>query len=407
MEHGRVDNARGREVPGGRESAGQANYLELFFDLVLVFALNGVVTRIVPSLTSEDVATRWPSLFATVVLALPLLWLWTTTGHITSRFDPRQRKIQLMVLASAFGMMIMSTSLPYAFFGRGMAFVLPYVLLQVGRPLLLIRALPAGGPVRAIYTRSAIWFAGSAVLWIGGALVKDERRLALWAAAITVDLIGARLGWPVRGMPRLLVSAWAVERGRHLPERYQQLLLIALGETVLAVGIAYTNAPVTTETTVGLVTAYVTTVLLWRVYFHRSGEMLGAAVDAVANRSMFGRVAGAAHIVMVLGIVATAIGYEIVQQHALDRPYPVWIVLILGGPALFLYGRIRLERVVFDRLSRRRVVAIVTLALAMFPLAFTNTLVASIAAAAVLIGVAVADSRHSAVRPPETPSPPA
>ncbi|MFF5051668.1 low temperature requirement protein A [Micromonospora sp. NPDC000663] len=397
---------RGGAAGGGRESAGQSNFLELFFDLVLVFALNGVVSRIVPSLTSDDVSVRWASLYETVILALPLLWLWTTTGHITSRFDPRQRLIQLMVLASAFGILIMSTSLPYAFYGRGLAFALPYVLLQVVRPLLLIRTLPAGDTVRSLYTRAAIWSAGSAILWIGGGITKEQWRVTLWGLAIAVDLIGARLGWPVWGMRRRFASAWAVERGRHLPERYQQLLLIALGESVLALGISYTAASVTVATTIGLVTAFVTTVLLWRVYFHRSGEMLGETLEAVTDRVALGRVAGAAHLVMVFGIIATTIGYEIVQQHSLGRPYPMWVVVILGGPTLFLFGRIRLEWVVFNRVSRRRIVGIVVLVALMVPLAFTGALIASLVAAAVLFGIAVADARHSAGHPPERPSPP-
>ncbi|MEU4712362.1 low temperature requirement protein A [Micromonospora purpureochromogenes] len=135
-----------------------------------------------------------------------------------------------------------------------------------------------------------------------------------------------------------------------------------------------------------------------RVYFHRSGQILGEVLDPVANRARLGRVAGAARIVMVLGIVATAIDHEFVQQHALHRPRPVWVAVILGGPALFLYGRIRLERVVFDRLSRRRVVGIITLVMLTVPLAFTAALTTFIAADAVLLGVAVADARHSAGR---------
>lgn len=401
-----MERDRGRHVPGGRENTGQADYLELFFDLVLVFSLNGVVSRIAPSLSNADLSVRWASLFETVVLALPLIWLWTTTGYITSRFDSQRRLIQVMVLTTAFGLVIMSTSLPYAFTERGLAFALPYVLLQVGRPLIFILLLPAGDSVRILYSRSAIWFAGSAFLWVGGSLVTGQQRVALWALAMAIDLIGARLDWPVRGLLRPFASAWAVERGRHLPDRYQQLLLIALGETILALGIAYTGGPATAERTTGLVTAFLTTVLLWWVYFHLSGALLGAALDAVANRAALGRIAGAAHVVMVFGVIATAIGYEVVQQHATERPYPVWMAVILGGPALFLYGRIRLEWVVFNRLSRRRVVGIVTLVLLTVPLAFTTALTASIAAAAVLLGVAVADARHAAGRPPELPSPP-
>lgn len=394
----------GQDVLQRREEVRQANFLELFVDLVLVFALAGVVSRVARDIVSEDVVVRWRAMAFLLVLSLPLIWLWITTAHITSWFDPRRRKIQWIVLASAFGLLVMSSSLPYAFVGRGWAFVLPYVILQCGRPLILIPTL-RGHPLRQLYLRSLPWYAASAVIWIAGAAVSGGARAALWGAAVTVDIVAAQLRWPVPGMARPSVGPWATDSRHHLPERYQQLLLIALGETVLAVGTTLTNQPVTPATAAGLVVAFLSTVLLWRIYFYRSGQVLAEAVAAAGDRDAAGRATGTAHVVMVLGIVASAVGFEIVLKHPDGPPEPAWLIAILGGPALFLYGRIRLERVVFDRLSIRRVVAIAALAVAAVPLYFVPTLLAAVVAGLVLLAVALADARHAAGHPPEAPTP--
>ncbi|MGC4795950.1 low temperature requirement protein A [Micromonospora saelicesensis] len=394
----------GRDLLERREDVRQANFLELFVDLVLVFALSGVVTRVARDATAVDRVVQWRSLAYLLVLALPLIWLWITTAHITSWFDPRRRKIQWVVLASAFGLLVMASSLPYAFTGKGWSFVLPYVVLHCVRPLILLPSLH-GHALRDLYARSVAWCAAGAGIWVAGALVSGNARAALWAIAITVDIVAAQLRWPVYGRARPPVSAWAMDSGHHLPERYQQLLMIALGETVLAVGITFTDLPATTSTWATLVVAYLSTVLLWRIYFYRSGQVLAEAVAAARDRLAAGRATGIAHVVMVVGIVTTAVGYEIVLEHPADRPEPVWLAMILGGPALFLYGRIRLERIVFNRLSIRRVVAIAALATAAGPLHHAPPLTASLVAAFVLLGVAVADARRAAHQPPEKPSP--
>ncbi|MEU4779571.1 low temperature requirement protein A [Micromonospora sp. NPDC023633] len=397
-------DGQGRNLLERREDVRQANFLELFVDLVLVFALSGVVSRVVRDITSGDPLVRWRSLAYLLVLALPVIWVWITTAHITSWFDPRRGKIQLVVLASAFGLLIMASSLPYAFGGRGLAFVLPYVILHCARPLILLPLL-RGHILRGLYVRSMLWCAVGAVLWFGGAAVSGWPRAALWGVAVTVDIVVAQLRWPVPGMARPPVSAWAVHSGHHLPHRYQQLLMIALGETILVVGITLTDLPVTPATSAALVVAFLTTVLLWRIYFYRSGQVIADAVAGAGDRLAAGQATGIAHVVMVIGIVATAVGYELALKHPGGRPEPVWLAVILGGPALFLYGRIRLERVVFDRLSIRRIVAIAILAAAAVPLLLAPPLAASAVAALVLLGVALADASHAAGRPPEAPSP--
>ncbi|MFF4877588.1 low temperature requirement protein A [Micromonospora sp. NPDC000668] len=388
----------------GEEDAQQASFLELFFDLVLVFALVGVVGRMVPELLSDSAGMRWLALLDVVVLGLPLLWLWTTTAYVTSRFDYRNRWIQLLVLVSAFGLLIMATSL-YEFEQRGVAFAVVYVLLHIGRPLLLRPLLREHKEVRALYTRLAIWASVSGVIWLAGAAMRGNHRIAVWLIAITVDMVVARFRWPVPGMGRPPTSAWAMASSRYLPERYQQLLLIALGETVLSIGLAFANHPTTLAAKTALVITFLSSVLMWRIYFYRAGQVLAEAVEMASNRAAAGGIVGVAHVLMVLGITATAAGSEIVLAHPEGPSVPAWLAVILGGPAVFLFGRSRLERVVFNRLAVRRLVGIAALALLAPPLLFGPPLLAAIAAAVVLLGVAVADARRAAGSPPESPSP--
>ncbi|MFC0505234.1 low temperature requirement protein A [Micromonospora costi] len=400
----RKGSAPAEGILRGGEDARQASFLELFFDLVLVFALVGVVSRMVPDLLSGSVR-HWMSLLYPVVMALPLLWLWTTTTHITSRFDCRNRWIQLLVLVSAFGLLIMSTSLPYEFEARGAAFAVVYVVLHVGRPLLLRPLLREHAAIRALYTRLAIWAGVSGVIWLAGAAVRGPQRIALWSVAIIVDLVVARFNWPVPGMPPPLISGWGMASSRHLPERYQQLLLIALGETVVSIGLTYAHGPATVTTTAALVVTFLSSVLMWRIYFYRAGQVLADAVAMSSNRAAAGRTIGVAHVLMVLGIVATAAGSEVVLAHPGRPSEPAWLVVVLGGPAVFLLGRARLERIIFDRLALRRLVGVAALVLLALPLLLGSPLFAAIAAAVVLLGVAVADARRAAGRPPEAPTP--
>ncbi|MGN9890726.1 low temperature requirement protein A [Micromonospora sp. L31] len=397
----------GQEVVSTGSTAGdkrRANFLELFFDLVLVFALSGVVSRVVSDLSADTFARQWAALLYILVLVLPMMWLWTTTSHITSRFDPRRPAVQVMVLLTAFGVVFMASSLPYAFVGRGWAFAVPYVALQVGRPLVLI-GLSRDRAQRVLYARSAIWFTVSAVPWLAGIPVQGGARVGLWALAITIDLVSARFSWPVPGLSRQSDSAWEPSKTHHLADRYEQLLLIALGESVLSLGITYTDTPVSLATTLALVVGFVTTVLLWRIYYYRVGQVLPEAVDLAGDQVRAGQTVGRAHVLMVLGIVLVAAGYEIVVTNPVDHVRPAWLAAALGGPVVYIVGRIGLERVVFNRLSRRRLIGIAALAAVALPLAFTTPLIVATGALAVLLGMALADARQARGRPPEAPSP--
>jgi low temperature requirement protein LtrA len=181
--------------------------------------------------------------------------------------------------------------------------------------------------------------------------------------------------------------------------------MIALGEPLLAVGIIFSQKPASPYRMIALVTAFLTTVLLWRIYYHLAGELLPDALTSAADPARIGRITGVAHIAMICGIVSNGVGHEIIQSYPSGHTDPAWLVMIVGGPAVYLAGRAVLERVVFSRISRRRLLAIAVLLLLAAPSLVAPPAAAAVATGLVLLGLAVADTRQSWHRPTEPPSP--
>lgn len=390
----------------GARSEQQASFVELFFDLVVVFALNQVVAYTVPGLESHATGERWTTALQGLLLILPLIWVWTLTAYVTTRFDPRRTEVQVVVLVTAFGLLLLGTAVPGAFDETGLAFAVVYVVVQCGRALALGLTLRRH-PLQAVYLRGLCWFGLSAVPWLLGAVTHGMARTLLWSLAIAIDYGSAGFGWPVPGLGHQRVVAWA-QAPEHLADRYRQLLVIALGETILSVGIAYAQGMGfrSPAKTLGLMIAFLTSVLLWRIYYYRAGEIFGAAVEAAQDPARLGRTAAGAHLLMIMGIVSTAAGHDLVQIHPIGHTYPAWLAVMVGGPALYVAGRALLERVVFSRVSLPRLVSIAALLLLSLPLAFAPPLVAVAAVAGVLLVIAVADARRAAGHPTEAPAPP-
>lgn len=192
----------------------------------------------------------------------------------------------------------------------------------------------------------------------------------------------------------------------HLAERYQQFLLIALGEAIFVIGLAFSGSEFHTDQTCGFVLALASTVLLWRIYFHVAGGMLGTAVDRSRNPARLATDMAFAHMVMIAGIVLTGVGFELFIAEPLGHLPATWLIAIFGGPVLFLAGRSALEYQVFGRVSRSRLAGLVAFGLLIPAALHLQPLSAGAVAAVVLLGVAAADARRSRHRSPETPTPP-
>lgn len=388
----------------------RASFLELFFDLVYVFALARVTTRAFEDLTTDpEVASL--SLAVTgagrsTFLLLALWAVWQGTAWTTSRYDPYRGSVQLVMLTALVAAMVMGVAIPRAFGDRAITFAVAYVVAQISRPLILAIALRGDNRQRQANLRILFTFSVTAVLWLAGALVPQGwLRGLLWAVALGLEYLSARFGWPTPRLGRSTPAKLSIA-GEHLADRYQQFFLVALGEAVVVTGLTYSAGRLGLGRTIAFGFALLTAVLIWRIYFYRAGQILAEAVVASRQPARTGRSAADSHVLMVGGVIASAVGSQLVIAQPFEAgPWP-WAVVILGGPALFIIGRSRFEYEVFGGVSPSRIVVLAGLVV-LYPVLFRLPPLVALLAVAVMLGsAAIADARRARGAPPEPPHPP-
>jgi low temperature requirement protein LtrA len=296
----------------------------------------------------------------------------------------------------------MAVALPQAFGNRGLAFASAYVAIHIGRGLVLVPAT-RGHEAQRRAAGVLLWFAVSGVAWIVGAILHGSLRGALWTLAVAIDYTGAMVLWPA---PWGVRPQWPVS-AEYLSERYRQFFIIALGESVLVAGATYSGTYFggPGRHAVAFVMSVATTMLLWRTYTYRAGELLPAAIAAAPDPVRLVRRALLAHLLMVVGILAISAGYGLVIEHPLGRTDPAWLTFILGGPALFIVGRARFEHAVFARVSWDRVIGLLLLVALAPVMLLVPPLAVATTTMAVLLGIAIADAALRRRHPSVLPSP--
>ncbi|MFG2058014.1 low temperature requirement protein A [Micromonospora sp. NPDC048930] len=370
------------ELPGSRQPPQRAGFVELLFDVVLVFALTRLSDRLVEHLD-------WRGFYSSLVLTLALWWLWYRMAWTANRYDPTRPMVQVMVIVTMLGALLMAAALPAAFEAYGAVFAGVYVAVQMLRHVWLV-LFGGDGYARGVSIRILFWFGISAVPWIAGIFAADGPRLVLWSVAVLIDYAAGVLDFPTPWLGRAGLRGHAIAE-EHLTERYRQVLIIAFGETILTSGIQISPYGFERVRTAALLVAFVITVLLWQIYYYRAGELLPAAIAASRAPAFVGELASYAHLVMVIGVAVSAVGDRLIITQPLGEAQLSRIVVILGGPALFLVGRAMLDYATFSRVSWSRPIGVLALVvLAPLSIALPPLLVA-VAAAAVLAGVATSN----------------
>ncbi|MET0736273.1 MAG: low temperature requirement protein A [Microbacterium sp.] len=366
----------------------RVTYVELFFDLVFVFALT--------QLSAYLYANQTPiGALEGVIMVCALWWAWVSTTWVTNWLDPVKLPVRGAVVALAFVALIMSVSIAEAFGDRAWAFAIAYVLLQVGRTAFIVWATARHDrAVSRDFSLVLIWTVTGGALWIVGALLPLAWQLPVWAAALGLELLGTALGFPVPGRGRVVVGAWDLS-GPHIAERTALFVLIALGEGILVTGFAFVAKESSPESIAAMATAFIAAAASWWIYFDH-GERIGAETIEASDEP--GRLARTAYTWIHLAIIAGIVMLSVGDKESLSHPHEYGLaptVAGLGGPFLFLVGTLLFRRVLERRWARAHVAGLgiltILAVLALGPVEL-DALALSIAAALVLVAVAVGET---------------
>jgi low temperature requirement protein LtrA len=360
--------------------------LELFFDLVYVFAVTQLSHLLLDHLSLRG-------LLETLMLFLAVWGAWIYTAWFTNWFHPDRLSVRLVLVAVMLASLLMSVAIPEAFGKRGLLFALAYVAIQVGRTaftvIALRKSLGISHPLSKTFQRILIWFVGSGVVWIIGGLLEGEARYAVWLLALAVDFSGPVVGYYIPALGRSRTGEWNIEGG-HFAERCQLFVIIALGESILVTGTTFAEIEVSAGAVLAFVVAFLGSVALWWIYFSRSAEAAREVFTSSEDPGRLGRSAYTYfHMPMIAGIIAIAAADELTVAHPGDPGTLASIALTLGGTALFLAGLALFKWAVFGVLPFSHAVAVAAL-MALIPVGFAiPALALSGAAGLIVVGLAV------------------
>jgi low temperature requirement protein LtrA len=347
-----------------RERAGEeqrATFLELFFDLVFVFAVTQLSHHLLRHLTVEGAAQ-------TFFLLLVVWWAWIYTTWMTNWFDPDSVPVRVTLLVGMLASLTMAIAIPRAFGDQALAFAGGYVCLQVVRNLFIVAATKPRSPLHVGFRRILAWSAWTGAIWITGALLHGEARTLVWVAALVLDYAGPLAGHWTPGLGRTLVTDWELEHA-HFAERFQLFVIIALGESIVMTGATASTEHLSASRWTALALAFALSAALWWLYFdevaRRSVEDFGAAAD---NRARLGRDAYTyLHIPIVAGIIVVAVGLELVIAHPDATLTGRELLALAAGPVVYLLGHLAFRVRMIGSFAPKRIaamLAIVAVALA-------------------------------------------
>jgi low temperature requirement protein LtrA len=333
--------------PVATEPTVRVSTLELFFDLVFVFTATQLTATLADDLTPQG-------LIRVVLMLGVILWMYGGYAWLTNAVAPTSRFRRTLMLVGMGGFLGMALAVPRAFGDSGWVFGLGYFVVNAVHSGLFVAA--GGARAKEAMGRLAPLNLASATLVLVGGFLPGWLRYAAWATALVVQVASPYLS-PIGGFSINPV---------HFVERHGLVVIVALGESIVAIGVGAAGLPVDfgliSVAVLGLTLSY----LMWWVYFggdEERAEHALAAADPVRRARMAVAAYGFAHYGLLLGIVVVAAGVKKAIGHAADPLTLGQSLALAGGLAVYLVADVAFRRILdIGRVRYRAVAAVVMLA---------------------------------------------
>jgi low temperature requirement protein LtrA len=363
-------STRERRVTAVMREGERVTPLELFFDLVFVLALTQCTTLIAGE-------ASWLSMLKGTLVLGVLWWSWVGYAWLTSVVDPEEGLVRLVMFAAMGALLVAALCVPGAFGSEALLFACAYAVVRTAHIALFLLASRDDEGLRHSVVGLAVSTAIGSGLLVVASFTSGALQLGLWGLALLLDM----------GGPFLFGSeGWKLVPG-HFAERHGAVVIIALGESIVAIGVGareHVDAGIVGAALLGIAVA----ATLWWVYF----DVTAIAAERRLSRAEEGRerneIARDAysylHFPMVAGIALVAVGMKRTLAHTGDPLHYVSGAALLGGAALFLLAQVAFRLRNVRSLSTRRLVCALVL-LALLPAAAALPALVSVAILAVLL----------------------
>jgi low temperature requirement protein LtrA len=348
--------------------------LELFFDLVFVLAL----TQCTALMAAEP---TWTGLAKGVLVLGVLWWAWVGYAWLTSVVDPEEGAVRLVMFAAMASLLVVALCVPEAFGDSALLFAIAYGLVRAAHIALFLLASRDDPAFR----QSTLGLAGGTALGVGllvaAAFADGWLQGALWVLALLLDM----------GEPFLFgAEGWKLVP-HHFAERHGLIIIIALGESIVAIGVGAelgVDAGVVVAATLGIVVA----AALWWLYFDVVSMLAERDLARLQGRELNERARDSysyLHFPMVAGIVLTALGLKKTIADVGESLDVVIAAAMLGGVAVYLLAHVAFRYRNVHSINNHRLACAVLL-LVLIPVAVEVPALVTLAVAAAALTALIA-----------------
>jgi low temperature requirement protein LtrA len=375
--------------------------LELFFDLVFVFALTQVTAFMADELS-------WQGILRGALMLMLLWWAWTGYAWLANVASAEERPIMLAILTGMAAMFVLALCIPEAFddlpggLQGPVVVALCYLIFRAMHLVMFMILSREDAGLRKQVLRFGLSVAASTALLLVASQFEGWQQTALWVLALLADYVGTALGG-FRG--------WRLPSPGHFSERHGLIIIVALGESIVAIGVGVAKEPISWVIIAASVLGLLLASALWWAYFDVSallGEHALVAEPQETRAKLARNAYSYAHVPLILGIVLVAFGWKEVllyvsdsSHHSLTDPLPeVALAALVGGVVIYLLGHVIFKWLTVHTVSVVRLVAAGVLLVAIpliigLPALAQLAVVACVVACAMLVETVVfAESRR-------------